>query len=131
MHNRAVTESDFRMPEYRNAIPEDYEFRPDGALVRKDRWENGIHSIRVLVGLSATNFEIVDVVNSVSKLVKEKKSWQPIQDGKFKNGDRANIRLECGSVLMNAEYNPHTCCNWIWKNAEVPCSVVAFQQIDS
>lgn len=42
MCGRQVTERDFRMPEFRNADPNDYEFRDDGVLVRKDRWEMGV-----------------------------------------------------------------------------------------
>ena len=40
---RMVTEEDFRMPEFRGAKVEDYEFRKDGKIVRKDRWERGIY----------------------------------------------------------------------------------------
>ena len=36
---REVTEADFRMPEFKDAEPKDYEFRADGKIVRKDRWE--------------------------------------------------------------------------------------------
>ncbi|MNJ24237.1 hypothetical protein D3C77_186460 [compost metagenome] len=42
--NREVAELDFRRPEFRNARVEDYEFRDDGTIVRKDRWVTGIHS---------------------------------------------------------------------------------------
>lgn len=65
---REVTEQDFRMPEYRNAKPEDYEWRADGKLVRKDRWEQGIQSIRFLVGIDAREFEIPEVVDRVRGL---------------------------------------------------------------
>ena len=34
---RTVTEEDFRMPEFRGAKVEDYKFRKDGKIVRKDR----------------------------------------------------------------------------------------------
>ena len=43
--DRKVTERDFRKPEFLIAEPEDYEFRADGAIVRKDRWEKGIRKI--------------------------------------------------------------------------------------
>lgn len=56
MAGRAVTELDFRKPEYRDAKVEDYEFRADGALVRKDRWEVGIRTICGLVGMSDRDF---------------------------------------------------------------------------
>lgn len=62
---REVTERDFRRPEFRDADPKDYEFRPDGKVVRKDRWENGIHSIRCALGDYRREFEIDDVVSAV------------------------------------------------------------------
>lgn len=39
LHYGPVTEQDFRLPEFRGADPADYERRPDGRIVRKDRWE--------------------------------------------------------------------------------------------
>ncbi len=72
---RAVTEKDFRIPEFRDARVEDYEFRADGKIVRKDRWEMGIHSIRnrlVEAGVESVKgheFEIEDVVKAVSMLL--------------------------------------------------------------
>ena len=66
---REVTERDFRMPEFRDADPNDYEFRADGRIVRKDRWENGIHSIRTALGDSRREFEIEDIVRAVRALV--------------------------------------------------------------
>jgi hypothetical protein len=57
------------MPEFRDADPKDYEFRADGKVVRKDRWENGIHSIRYALGDSRREFEIEDIVRAVRALV--------------------------------------------------------------
>jgi hypothetical protein len=73
---RAVTERDFRMPEFRNANPEDYEFRADGKIVRKDRWETAIHKIRnrlVEAGLmeESREFEIPDVIKAVEALIEK------------------------------------------------------------
>lgn len=65
---REVTERDFRMPEFRDAKPEDYEFRADGKVVRKDRWHNGILSIASIVGMNVRSFEIDDVVERVREL---------------------------------------------------------------
>jgi len=82
MSANPVTERDFRKPEFLDAKPEDYERRPDGAIVRKDRWETAIREIADIVGLgeSCSGFEIVDVV----KLVRDKwagtqaaHDWQP------------------------------------------------------
>lgn len=62
---RKVTEQDFRYPEFRDADPNDYEFRADGKIVRKDRWENGIRKIVGIVGMTFSEFEIEDVVARV------------------------------------------------------------------
>ncbi|WP_174524487.1 hypothetical protein [Thauera butanivorans] len=67
--SREVTERDFRMPEFRDADPKDYEFRRDGKVVRKDRWERGVHSIRYAIGDDRNEFEIEDIVNAVRALV--------------------------------------------------------------
>lgn len=69
MGNREVTERDFRMPEFRDADPKDYEFREDGKVVRKDRWEMGIRRIRSALGDSRREFEIDDIVSAVNALV--------------------------------------------------------------
>ncbi len=68
---RTVTESDLRMPEFRNAKPEDLEFREDGKLVRKDRWEDGIRRIASIIGWDRREFEVSDVVEEVRRLKKE------------------------------------------------------------
>ena len=69
MANREVTERDFRMPEFRDADPKDYEFRADGKVVRKDRWETGIHRIRAALGDQRREFEIDEIVSWVRALV--------------------------------------------------------------
>lgn len=66
---REVTERDIRMPEFRDAKLEDLEFRADGKIVRKDRWETGIHNIKSALGDSRREFEIDDVVQAVRALV--------------------------------------------------------------
>lgn len=65
--NRPVTEFDLRAKEFQHPDikPEDYEFRSDGKLVRKDRWEQGIRSLVETVGLSLREFEIDEVVKRV------------------------------------------------------------------
>lgn len=62
---RAVTENDFRCPEFRDVKPEDYEFRADGKIVRKDRWETGIRKIVGIIGMSRDEFEIENVVERI------------------------------------------------------------------
>lgn len=66
---RKVTERDFRMPEFMDANPDDYEFRADGKIVRKDRWESGIQSIRYALGDHRREFEIEDIVRAVRALI--------------------------------------------------------------
>lgn len=66
---REVTERDIRMPEFRDAKLEDLEFRADGKIVRKDRWEVGIHRVRNALGDSRREFEIDDIVRAVEALV--------------------------------------------------------------
>lgn len=78
---REVTEADFRMPEFRNAKPEDYEFRADGKLVRKDRWEHGICQIASIMGLDVKRgeWEIDDVVMLVRSMTDDSADTQDDQ----------------------------------------------------
>ena len=67
--SRDVTERDFRQPEFINAEVKDYERRDDGKIVRKDRWEQGMHSVAMSLGLnSRSGFEINDVIAAVRDL---------------------------------------------------------------
>lgn len=67
---REVTERDFRLPEFMDAKAADYEFRDDGVLVRKDRWEQAVRRIASLLEMSSRGgFEIEDVVAAVEKLI--------------------------------------------------------------
>lgn len=66
--SRKVTELDLRMPEFRDASPDDLEFRGDGKIVRKDRWALGIHQIQQIVLPDVRKFEIDDVVQRVRQL---------------------------------------------------------------
>lgn len=68
--------NDFIIPEFRGKDPKDYEVREDGKVVRKDRWENGIRRIRSMLVEAkllpdSAEFEIVDVINAVDKLIPE------------------------------------------------------------
>ncbi len=66
---RQVTERDFRMPEFRDAETVDYEFRGDGKIVRKDRWESGMRRIACDVGMPMHgDVEISDVVSEVWRI---------------------------------------------------------------
>lgn len=67
MSNRQVTERDLRAPDLRDADPKDYEFREDGAVVRKDRWERGMRAIASTVIGDRREWEISEVVEIVRK----------------------------------------------------------------
>lgn len=97
--SRQVTELDFRKPELRQAKVEDYEFRDDGALVRKDRWETGIHQIKGIVGIRG-GFEVEEVVERVRQL---KGLWENAEPEEDPRADMIDVRLSCGSVLANCE----------------------------
>lgn len=66
---REVTERDMRDPKYGMGEPHEFEFRGDGAIVRKDRWEMGIRRIaHVVGGLARREFEIADIVKRVEDM---------------------------------------------------------------
>lgn len=96
-NKRQVTEIDLRDPKFpQHTKPEDYEFRDDGAIVRKDRWEMGIQSIRCIVGFVGRDWEIADVVNAVRKLTgNQHDSDEPISLADFIKAKRkeANMTL--------------------------------------
>lgn len=91
-----VTERDFRMPEFRDADPKDYEFRSDGKIVRKDRWEMGIRRIRSILGDTRREFEIDDIVMAVRAIVGtiEAPSEEEHDDGVGLPADDALIAVE-------------------------------------
>lgn len=66
---KAVTEEDIRMPEFIGASLEDLEFRADGKIVRKDRWEQGIRRIAGHIGWSRREFEIDDLIDRIISLI--------------------------------------------------------------
>lgn len=70
--NREVTELDLRAPEFQHPDlkPSMFEFRDDGKIVRKDRWETGMHRIASALGFCPRKgFEIPDVIAKVKELV--------------------------------------------------------------
>ena len=74
MTNRTVTIEDFIKDEFKGKDPNDYEFRGDGKIVRKDRWEAGIHNIHNLlvsygVLKNHDEFEIEEIFKSVEGLL--------------------------------------------------------------
>lgn len=126
--SRKVTELDFRMPEFRDAKVEDYEFRSDGKLVRKDRWERAVQSIRFIVGIESREFEIPEVVEAVRKLALDQEGWVVIataeRDEFPHEGTPVNIRLLDGSVLQNAFFLSGA---WIWRDLDLTLDVAAWR----
>lgn len=131
MSHRQVTERDFRMPEYRDANVADYEFRADGQLVRKDRWEQAIQSIRFLVGIDGREFEIADVVAAVRRIAAEQQDWVLIaglhREDYPRDGTVLSIRLTNGSVLRDAVYTQAT-GRWTWRDVDYCDDVVAYRE---
>lgn len=64
---KVVTERDLRDPKYGIGDPSEFEFRDDGAIVRKDRWERGIKNIAMSIG-TYRDWEVEDVVSKVNSL---------------------------------------------------------------
>mgnify|MGYP003592382570 CR=1 FL=1 len=73
MAKRVVTLQDFIMPEFRGCDPNDYEFRSDGKIVRKDRWETGIYAIQSELidrGLMhSDDFEIQEIIDVLKQVL--------------------------------------------------------------
>lgn len=87
MPKREVREFDLRAPEFQHpdVKPEDYEFRDDGKVVRKDRWETAVRNIVSILGWSRREFELPEVVEEVRQRLDcgidgddEYESWFPI-----------------------------------------------------
>jgi len=129
MPPRAVTERDFRRPEFMDAKPEDYEFRGDGKIVRKDRWERAVQSIRSIVGINAREFEIEDVVGAVRALVDTQQDWLEIRSVEDCPAQewKGSLRLKDGSVLNSATYANG---NWLWRGLQLNASVAAWREHD-
>ena len=66
---RPVTERDVRIPQFQDADLSDLEFREDGNVVRKDRWEMALRRIKWVVGDNRRDFDVLDVVEAVEWLV--------------------------------------------------------------
>ncbi len=129
MTSRPVTELDFRMPEFRDAKPEDYEFRGDGKIVRKDRFERGIYKIASLLSLNGrAGFEIEDVIRTVENLAEESTNWQAEltdEDWAYGKPPKIDVKLDCGSILRNVTRN--TDGTFDWEGRAVPGLIMAIR----
>lgn len=102
---REVTEIDFRMPEFRDAKPEDYEFNHENKPVRKDRWKRAIEHIRCTVGVDGRTYEISEVVEAVEALASDLHGWENLEDDAPPSNNRLEVVVEDGSILREVEYN--------------------------
>lgn len=66
--SREVMERDLRAPAYREGAPNEYEFRSDGAIVRKDRFQTGMRDIAAIVFGCGNDYEIADVIKAIHML---------------------------------------------------------------
>lgn len=113
MTQREVTERDFRAPEFRDAKVEDYEFRDDGKVVRKDRWETGIRLIAGRLGLSRQGFEVTEIVHRVDDLigpdweeVADPECTMEVQDAEWpEHEEEVQVRLRDGSVVNGVRWD--------------------------
>jgi hypothetical protein len=107
---------DFRMPEFRDAKAEDYEFRDDGTIVRKDRWERGIRNVASAVGFTGRlEWEIDDVVARVREIASREEGWLSFEKVDWRDVEltgRVDLRLEDGSVLCGAVHEGKGELSW-------------------
>ena len=61
-------ERDLRAAEFSEGKPDEYEFRSDGKIVRKDRFQRGMRDIAAIVFGSGHDYEIVDVIKAIHNL---------------------------------------------------------------
>jgi hypothetical protein len=122
---KEVTERDLRMPEFRDAKLEDLEFRDDGKIVRKDRWETAIRKIAYLTQINTREgFEIDDVVNRVEALMGG--HWTAIDDTEQEDWPEMStyldLRCKDGSILNKVRKNNDD--TFIWNGLFTPLDKV-------
>jgi len=66
--SREVMERDLRAPAYREGKPDEYEFRSDGAIVRKDRFQTGMRDVAAIIFGCGHDYEIAEVIKAVHRL---------------------------------------------------------------
>lgn len=93
---REVTERDLRMPEFRDAKPEDLEFRDDGKLVRKDRWEVALRNVVSAIGWARREFEVHEVSAEVRRI-------KELADANVKVTALKNLKAEALEVFDGPE----------------------------
>ena len=127
--NKKVTENDFRLPQYKDANPDDYEFLIDGTIARKDRYYTALNTIRHLVGISSRSYEIEDIIKAVETLSHYQHGWETISSDNPiypKPHTHVEVRLNDGSTLRNSSINSNNC--WSWNNKPIT-DVIAWRHI--
>jgi hypothetical protein len=130
---RNVIEADFRLPEFRDAKPEDYEFRADGKIVRKDRFVTGMNKIASILEINGRQgFEISDVIEKVELLMNEHAGWAAIETldatdwiyhlGRD-NPPELDVKLQDGSIVQNATRG--TVGDIWWNSIELTDNIVS------
>lgn len=66
--SREVMERDLRCAEFRNGDADEYEFRDDGKIVRKDRFVMGMRDIAAILFGARHEYEIAEVIAAVHRL---------------------------------------------------------------
>lgn len=128
---REVTERDFRAPEYLDAKVDEYEWREDGKLVRKDRWITGIRQIVSAVRVKR-DYEIPDVVAAVEKMAFYVDHWEDaLEDAPSKETD-LTVRMDDDSILHDVSYDRKN-KTWSWRgfNLDQVVSWRSRKEIDS
>lgn len=112
-----LTTKDFLLPEFRNADPAEYERRPDGVIVRKDRWETGIRAIARAVGFPGS-FEVDEVVAVINAQLAENAGWcSERPDNDLPTPDHvAKLKLADGTTLVGIQYSAKRGI-WTWPMA--------------
>lgn len=93
---RDVTERDLRMPEFIDTNPEDLEFRADGMLVRKDRWEVSLRNVVSAIGWTRREFEVHEVSAEVRRI-------KELADANVKVKALKNLKAEALEVFDGPE----------------------------
>jgi len=113
-----VTERDLRLPEFKDAKLEDLEFRNDGKIVRKDRWETGIRKIAYATGFnSRSGFEIEEVIAKVEHHFAGETLWCAVSETEPEDWPSADepidIKIEDGSVIQKVTRQPDGTFKWL------------------
>lgn len=91
---KIVTEDDVRMPEFRGVDLSMLEFRADGKIVRKDRWERAIRDLaQIVLGADGWDeWEISQVIEAVRKLKDGQRELKPLPEADCSESDADDLK---------------------------------------